>query len=115
MLLRSVLLNFHIFGDFPVIFLLLISSSISLRLESIFSMIYIFKNLLGWDFPGSPVVGTSPSKVQGVWTQSLFQELRSHMAQSQKTKALKKSINILTSSIKTFKTVHIKENLFKNC
>ena len=42
---------------------------VSLLLESLF-----------WDFPGGPVVGTSPSNT-GVWVQSLARDLRSHMPQ----------------------------------
>ena len=43
------------------------------------------KVMLVRDFPGSPVVKTSPP-VQGVWVQSLVGELRSHMPRSQETK-----------------------------
>ena len=37
------------------------------------------------DFPGGPVVKTSPSNA-GVWVQSLVGELRSHMTWSQNNK-----------------------------
>ena len=43
---RSILFNFHIFVNFPVFFLLLISSFIPLWSEEIFGMTSLFLNLL---------------------------------------------------------------------
>ena len=64
------------------------------------------------DFPGGPVVKTSPSNARmQVW--SLTGEIRSHMPQGQKPKTYNRS-NIVTNSIKTFKMVHIKKKkIFK--
>ena len=40
-----------------------------------------------WDFPGSPVIKTSPSNTWGSQVRSLVWELRSYMLNGQKTKA----------------------------
>ena len=50
-----------------------------------------------------------PFPMQEVWVQSLVKELRSNMPHSQKPKTSNRS-NIVTNSIKTLKTVHIKKN-----
>ena len=46
----AVLLNFQVFGDFSVIFLLLISSLIPLWMENIVCMIYRSLNFVGIAF-----------------------------------------------------------------
>ena len=59
------------------------------------------------DFPGGPVVKTSPSNAGGEG-QIPGRELRSHMPQGQKTKTQNRS-NLVTDSIKTLKMVYIKK------
>ena len=49
--------------------------------------------------------------MQGMRVQSLEEELRSHMLLGQEIKKPQKRSNIVTSSIKTLKTVHIKKIL----
>ena len=46
--------------------------------------------------------------IQGVWVQSLVEELRSHIPGSQKTKTEKRS-SIVTNLVKTLKMAHIKK------
>ena len=41
------------------------------------------------DFPGGPVVKTSPSNAKRVWVRSLVGELRSHMPHGQKNQNIK--------------------------
>ena len=59
------------------------------------------------DFSSGPVVWTSPSNA-GVWVRSLVRYLRSHVPPGQKTKTEDRN-NIVTNTIKTLKTAHIKE------
>ena len=61
----------------------------------------------GWDFPGGPVVKTSPSNEGGA-VPSLVGKLRSHMPLGQKPKTQNRS-NIVTNSIKTLKMAHTKK------
>ena len=60
------------------------------------------------DFPGGPVVKTLPSNAGGV---SLTPGLGAKIphASGPKTQNIKKRSNIVTNSIKTLKTVHIKK------
>ena len=60
-----------------------------------------------WDFPGGPVVKTSSSNAE-VAGSIPGQGLRFHMPHSQNTKTENRS-SIITSSIKTFKMIHIKK------
>ena len=59
------------------------------------------------DFPGGPVVKTSPSNEGGA-VPSLVGKLRSHMPLGQKPKTQNRS-NIVTNSIKTLKMAHTKK------
>ena len=67
------------------------------------------KNASLRDFPGDPVVKTSPSNAGGEGSIP-GRELRSHMSQGQKTKTQNRS-NLVTDSVKTLKMVHIKKHL----
>ena len=67
------------------------------------------KNASLRDFPGDPVVKTSPSNAGGEGSIP-GRELRSHMPQGQKTKTQNRS-NLVTDSVKTLKMVHIKKHL----
>ena len=58
-----------------------------------------------WDFPSSPVVGNLSSNVSNM---GVVRELRFPHALQPKTKTQNRS-NIVTSSIKTLKRVHIKK------
>ena len=63
---------------------------------------WIFRNVLLWDFPGSPVVKTSPSNAGGAVFAPFWGEIGSQMPQGLKKKHKNRS-NIITNSIKTFK------------
>ena len=65
------------------------------------------KRVRNGDFPGGPVVKTSPSNAGGEGSIH-GRELRSHMPRGQKTKTENRS-NLVTDSIKTLKMVHIKK------
>ena len=60
------------------------------------------------DFPGGPVVGTSPSNAGGVGS---IPGLGAHLPHGQKNETSDKN-SIVTSLIKTFKMVHIKKKFF---
>ena len=74
--------------------------------------IYLFR--YNRDFPGSPVVKTSPFSAERA-VQYQVRELRSHKFLSQRKKRKKKSKHkteaTVTNSIKTLKMVHIKKKL----
>ena len=64
-----------------------------------------------WDFPGGPVVKTSPSN-QGVWVQAPVRELGSHMPHGQNIKTQNRN-NVVIKSVKTLKMIYVKKILKK--
>ena len=70
-------------------------------------VVYI-KNAITGDFPGGPVVKTSPSNAEGVGSIS-GQGAKIPHASQPKNQNIKQ--NSVTNSIKTLKMVHIKQNL----
>ena len=65
-----------------------------------------------WDFPGGPVVKTSPSNAGGVGSIPCWRAKIPH-ASGPKKENINNRSNIVTSSIKTLKMAHIKK-VFKN-
>ena len=64
--------------------------------------------MVSGDFPGSPVVKTSPSNAGGV-SSIPGQETKIPHASQPKNKNIKNRINIVTSSTKTLEMVHSKK------
>lgn len=65
------------------------------------------------DFSGRPMFRDFAFQCKGCGFDPLFRELRSHMPCGPKTQNMKQK-NIVTNSIRNFKMVHIKGNLYKN-
>ena len=71
-----------------------------------------YLRLFNHNFPGGPVVKTSPSRAGEQWVDPPLGKLRSHMPGGQKHKTENRS-NIVTNSVKTLKMSHIRKKILK--